>query len=85
MLKDVAARHVRAADFTAVRGWGALHLAAFDGAEGPVSVRLHWADPPYRRHTNDGDEVFVAREGAEHLAVPRGAARVLVIERQGGA
>jgi mannose-6-phosphate isomerase-like protein (cupin superfamily) len=112
MLKEVAARYVRAVDFTAARPWGALDLAAFDTAVQPVSVRLHWTDQPYHWHTNHGDEVFVVldgavdmktrtnghqhihrmavgdvfvvREGVEHLAVPRGVARVLVIEREGG-
>jgi hypothetical protein len=58
MLRDIAARHVRAAHFTAARPWGALDSAAFDTADRPVSARLYWTDQPYRWHVNDGDEVF---------------------------
>lgn len=47
-------------DFTASRAWGALDIAAIEGA----TVRLHWTDKPYRWHVNDGQEVFVVLDGA---------------------
>ena len=93
--------------FRADRPWGALDLAEVEGA----SVRLHWADQPYRWHVNDGTEVFtvldgivlmhyrtaageqsvklepgsifIAGPGDEHVAIPQGEARILVIERKG--
>lgn len=47
-------------DFKASRAWGARDLATIDAA----TVRLHWADQPYRWHVNDGTEVFVVLDGA---------------------
>ena len=76
-----------------------------------VTVKLHWADQPYKWHINDGQEVFAVMDGevrmhfrrdgvecaellqtgdifyadvgTEHVAHPLGAARVLVIEKEG--
>ncbi len=45
---------VRSKQFWADRAWGALDIANMND----VTTRLHWSDQPYRRHTNDGDEVF---------------------------
>ena len=45
--------------FKAERPWGALDIAAIDGA----TVRLHWTDEPYRWHVNDGAEVFAVLDG----------------------
>lgn len=45
--------------FTASEAWGALDVAAIDGA----TVRLHWTDQPYVWHVNDGEEVFVVLDG----------------------
>ena len=45
--------------FTADKAWGALDIAAIDGA----TVRLHWTDSPYIWHVNDGEEVFVVLDG----------------------
>lgn len=28
-----------------------------------ISSRLHWANKPYKWHTNDGEEVFVVLDG----------------------
>lgn len=53
-------RFVEAAGFTADHPWGAQDLLALDTA----TVRLHWADAPYRWHVNDGPEVFVVLHGA---------------------
>ena len=50
---------IRSKDYTASRAWEALQLASMNG----ISVRLHWADQPYRWHRNDGDEVFVVLDG----------------------
>ena len=45
--------------FRADEAWGARDIAEIDGA----SVRLHWADRPYRWHVNDGAEVFLVVDG----------------------
>ena len=78
-------------DFTADRAWGALDIANFSG----TTVRLHWTDQPYIWHINDGQEVFAVMDGqvamhvkvdgvgCEHVAHPQGAARILVIEKEG--
>lgn len=50
---------IEARDFKAERPWGALDIAAIEGA----TVRLHWTDEPYRWHVNDGAEVFVVLDG----------------------
>ena len=61
--------------FKAERAWGALDVAAIEGA----TVRLHWTNEPYRWHVNEGAEVFVVlvgevdmhyrdRAGAEQVA-----------------
>jgi mannose-6-phosphate isomerase-like protein (cupin superfamily) len=97
------------ADYTAERARDSTLLADFD----ETTVRLHWADEPYRWHVNTGPVVFVVLDGEvemryrdaegnerarllrmgdiaaispgdEHVAVPRGAARVLVVERADG-
>lgn len=39
--------------------WDALDIAQIEGA----TVRLHWADQPYKWHKNDGHEVFVVLSG----------------------
>ena len=36
--------------FKAERPWGALDIAAIEGA----TVRLHWTDEAYRWHVNEG-------------------------------
>lgn len=50
---------IDAHEFTPDRPWGALDVAAIDGA----TVRLHWTDRAYPWHVNDGPEVFVVLEG----------------------
>lgn len=50
---------IEAHKFTAERPWGALDIAAVEGA----TVRLHWTDEPYRWHVNDGAEVFAVLDG----------------------
>lgn len=50
---------IDAHEFTADRPWGALDVAAIDGA----TVRLHWTDSAYPWHVNDGPEVFVVLDG----------------------
>ncbi len=100
---------VRSKEFTPPKAWDALDIANMSG----ITTRLHWADRPYKWHTNDGEEVFAvldgvvemhyrengkeqievlqagdiffAGEGCEHLAHPRGEARILVIEKEGSA
>ena len=47
------------ATYRADCAWGARDLTEIDGA----TVRLHWADQPYRWHVNDGPEVFVVLDG----------------------
>ena len=79
---------IRSAEFTAERAWGARSIANLNG----TTVRLHWTDQPYKWHVNDGEErvarlksgdIFYAGIGAEHVAHPRGEARILVIEKEG--
>jgi mannose-6-phosphate isomerase-like protein (cupin superfamily) len=53
-------RFIESSTYTAERAWGALDIAAIDGA----TVRLHWTNEPYIWHTNDGPEVFVVLDGA---------------------
>ena len=45
--------------FTAEKAWGALDIAAIEGA----TVRVHWTDEPYFWHQNDGAEVFLVLTG----------------------
>ena len=56
-------RFIDAEDFTADRAWGALDITEID----PATVRLHWADEPYRWHVNDGPEVFVVLDGVVEM------------------
>lgn len=59
-----------------------------DGAEvfvviaGVVEMRYRVAGEEHRVELNSGD-MFVADVGDEHVAHPRGEARILVIERKG--
>lgn len=50
---------IEARNFKAEQPWGALDIAAIEGA----TVRLHWTDEAYRWHVNDGAEVFVVLDG----------------------
>ena len=61
-------------DFKAARAWGALDIAEIDGA----TVRLHWADRPYKWHTNDGAEVFVVVSGEAEMHYREGGAEKTV-------
>jgi hypothetical protein len=61
---------VRANEFKADRAWGAIDIANMGG----ITTRLHWTDAPYKWHVNDGEE---------HVAHPRGEARILVVEKEG--
>lgn len=51
--KSKTYRVTRAGNFAAERAWGATEIAEMTG----ITVRLHWADAPYKWHVNDGDEV----------------------------
>lgn len=70
---------VTAASFTADRAWGALPIAAIEGA----SVRLHWTDRPYVWHVNDGAEVFVVLDGAVEMRYRAGGAECSRLMRPG--
>lgn len=50
---------IEARTFKAEHAWGALDIAAIEGA----TVRLHWTDEAYRWHVNDGAEVFAVLDG----------------------
>ena len=50
---------IEPSSFKAEHPWGALDIAAIDGA----TIRLHWTDEAYRWHVNDGEEVFVVLDG----------------------
>lgn len=45
--------------FTGSRAWESLLIAVFDN----ISVKLHWADQPYKWLINDGQEVFAVMDG----------------------
>lgn len=62
---------IRSRAFTADRAWGALSIATMNG----ITTRVH-------RTARRGD-IFFAQAGCEHVAHPRGEARVLVVEREG--
>lgn len=65
--------------FRADRAWGALDIAAIEGA----TVRLHWTDRPYRWHVNDGEEVFVVLDGAVRMHYREGGEEKSVRLRAG--
>jgi mannose-6-phosphate isomerase-like protein (cupin superfamily) len=62
--------HLDAKSFVAPKAWGARDIAEIEGA----SVRLHWADQPYKWHVNDGSEVFVVLDGTVEMHYREGAA-----------
>jgi len=51
--------------FTGKAAWDALDITEIEGA----TVRVHWADQPYRWHVNDGEEVFVVLTGRVDMKV----------------
>jgi mannose-6-phosphate isomerase-like protein (cupin superfamily) len=65
---------IEARNFTAERPWGALDIAAIEGA----SVRLHWTDESYRWHVNDGAEVFVVLDGEVDMHYREGGVEKVV-------
>jgi mannose-6-phosphate isomerase-like protein (cupin superfamily) len=94
-----------ASSFRGNRAWSGPDIASIRDA----TVKLRWADQPFRWHVNEGPEVFVVLSGGvdmhvrgaglgeriihlgpgdllhiepgeEHVAHPRGEARILVIE-----
>ena len=56
------------ATFRADRPWGAHLLTKVDRA----TVKLHWADQPYKWHVNDGSEAFVVLHGAVDMYFKEG-------------
>ena len=58
MNKVIKSRH-----FTTERAWGALDITNMNG----ISVRLHWTNKPYKRHINDGEEVFAVMDGTVEM------------------
>ena len=50
--------------------------------DGEVDMHYKVADNTIIVHLNSGD-IFHAEAGTEHVAHPRGAARVLVVEQEG--
>ncbi|HEX8097707.1 MAG TPA: hypothetical protein VF507_06705 [Pyrinomonadaceae bacterium] len=66
-------------DFKAARAWGALDIARIEGA----TVRLHWADRPYKWHANDGSEVFVVLDGEVLMHYREGGEEKVVRLRPG--
>ncbi|ASR44575.1 cupin [Xanthomonas citri pv. mangiferaeindicae] len=70
-------RTIRSREFTADSAWGALDVAAIEGA----TVRLHWTDRPYQWHVNDGEEVFAVLDGRVEMRYRQGEAeRAVVLE-----
>ncbi|HEX8686238.1 MAG TPA: hypothetical protein VF654_07035, partial [Pyrinomonadaceae bacterium] len=70
---------IQASSFKAERPWGALDIAAIEGA----TVRLHWTDEPYRWHVNDGAEVFVVMDGEVDMHYREGGEERVVRLRAG--
>lgn len=54
---------IRSQNYTAERAWGALDICNLNG----TTVRLHWADSPYKWHVNDGEEVFAVMDGKVNM------------------
>jgi mannose-6-phosphate isomerase-like protein (cupin superfamily) len=77
--KSKTYRVTRTGNFTAERAWGATEIAEMTG----ITVRLHWADAPYKWHVNDGDEVFAVLDGRVDMHV-RGADEVEVVTLEVG-
>ncbi len=71
---------IKPAEFTASHAWGALDIAAIEGA----SVRLHWTDKPYQWHVNDGEEVFVVLDGQVDMHYRAGGGQTHVRRMQMG-
>ncbi|HBR1546944.1 TPA: cupin [Klebsiella pneumoniae] len=85
-------------DFTADRAWGALDIANFSGTtvrlhwtdqpyiwhinDGQVAMHVKVDGEEQVIMLNAGD-IFYAGVGCEHVAHPQGAARILVIEKEG--
>lgn len=57
---------IRARDLAGESVWDALSIEQI----GDATVRLHWTDQPYRRHINDGPEVFAVLDGRFDMHVP---------------
>ena len=57
-------RIIRSKELSADRPWRALYIAGMNG----ITTRLHWADLPYKWRTNEGEEIFYASVGTEHVA-----------------
>ena len=72
-------RHIESRRFTADRAWGALDIANMQG----VTSRLHWTDPPYRWHVNDGEEVFVVLDGVVDMHYRQGDVHCIAVLRTG--
>ncbi|UNK41122.1 cupin domain-containing protein [Luteimonas sp. S4-F44] len=72
-------RTIRSREFTADRAWGALDVAAIEGA----TVRLHWTDRPYQWHVNDGEEVFAVLDGRVEMRYRQGEAEHAVVLEAG--
>ena len=60
-------------EFTGTRAWDAIDVERIDGA----MVRQHWTDQPYRRHVNDGPEVFAVLSGRVAMHVRVGGEEVV--------
>jgi len=68
---------IHPSSFTGKKSWDALDIEKFDAA----TVRLHWADEPYKWHVNDGPEVFVVLHGLVHMHVrEKGFEKIHVLE-----
>lgn len=67
----------RSKEFKAERAWGAVDVANMRG----ITTRLHWTNEPYRRHTNDGEEVFAVLDGAVEMRYrERGEEKSVLLE-----
>ncbi|MFT5085379.1 MAG: mannose-6-phosphate isomerase-like protein (cupin superfamily) [Lentisphaeria bacterium] len=54
---------IKSRKFTVDHAWGAKNITNMNG----VTARLHWTNKPYKRHINDGEEVFVVLDGTVEM------------------
>jgi mannose-6-phosphate isomerase-like protein (cupin superfamily) len=70
---------IEASKFKAERAWGALDIAAIEGA----TVRLHWTDEAYRWHVNEWAEVFVVLDGEVDMHYREGGEEKVALLKAG--
>jgi mannose-6-phosphate isomerase-like protein (cupin superfamily) len=88
---------VRANEFRADRAWGAIDIANMGGitmrlhwTDAPYKWHVNDGEEVFAvlsgivdMHYRESGDVFYAGVGCEHVAHPRGEARILVVEKEG--